>query len=236
MLGSEEMTQKKKTVKKSKRKLDRTSKIILIGSAIIIVPFLIFGFILLSATFNTGKPIFGDRFKGDLDPAITNANMSDISAKIKSESGVEKVDVELASATLRVYVDISDSASKEDATKIANAAYDAVTSVLPAGTYFTLRDNMKMYDLEIHVYNLSKDRDSDNFVYVIENKSSTMTEPRIQVVSDPLDAELAQQLRDDVENRKNPTPTPDDDEMTVGGAEDGNEAQPDAGTEDQPKE
>lgn len=230
MLGSEKMTQKKKTSKsskKNKRKLDRTSKIILIGGAIIVIPFIIFGFILLSATFNTGKPIFGSRFKGDLNPAITNGNMSDIKASLKAESGVDKVDVELTSATLRVYVDITDTANKEDAQKMADKAYDAIVKVLPSETYFTLREGMKMYDLEIHVYNLSKDRDSESYVYVIKNKSSTMAEPRSQVVSEPLDAELAQQLRDDVENRNNPTPTPSDsDSMTVGGAEDGNENQP----------
>ncbi|SJZ33806.1 hypothetical protein [Anaerorhabdus furcosa] len=224
------MSQNRKKVKnQSKRKLDRTSKIILIGGALIVVPFIIFGFILLSASFNTGKPIFGDRFKGDLDPAITSSNISEIESKVKSQSGVEKVSVELSSATLRVYVDITDSASSAEATSIADAVYNDVVSVLPEGTYFKLQDGKKMYDIEVHVYNLAKDRDSENFVYVIKNKSSNMETARSQVVSDPLDAELAQQLRDDVENRNNPTPTPNDDEMTVGGADDGTEAQPDEG-------
>lgn len=215
------MSQNRKKVKKTgKRKLDRTSKIILIGGAIIVIPFIIFGFILLSASFNTGKPIFGDRFKGDLDPAITSANKSDIINKIKSESGVEKVEVELSSATLRVYVDITDSASAQDAQAMADKAYDDVMSILPASTYFTLQDGKKMYDVEIHVYNLAKDRDSDSFAYVIKNKSSNMETARSQIVSEPLDAELAQQLRDDVENRKNPTPTPSDGDMTVGGVDD----------------
>ena len=47
-----------------------------------------------------------------------------------------------------------------------------------------------------------------------------MDEPMTQVVSEPIDAELAQQLRDDVEARKNPTPTPtDSSEMQVSGEE-----------------
>lgn len=209
----------KKTSKKGKRKLDRTSKIILIGGSVILIPFIIFGLILLSATFNTGKPIFGDRFKGDLDPAISKANISDIESKVKSESGVDGVSVKLFSATLRVYVDVTDSASEEEAQRIADTTYEKVMSVLPAGTYFTLSDGKKMYDLEIHVYNLAKDRDSDSFVYVIKTKNSTMGSPIDQVVSKPIDAELAQELRDDVENRKNPTPTPNEDEMTVGGSE-----------------
>lgn len=227
MLGSEEMSQNKKvkkTSKKSKRKLDRTSKIILIGGSVILIPFIIFGLILLSATFNTGKPIFGDRFKGDLDPAITKANISDLESKVKSESGVDKVDIELSSATLRVYVDVTDSTSEEEAQRIADATYEKVISVLPAGSYFTSNSGKKMYDLEIHVYNLDKDRESDSYVYVIKTKNSTMESPINQVVSKPIDAELAQELRDDVENRKNPTPTPNEDEMTVGGSEDENAA------------
>ena len=75
----------------------------------------------------------------------------------------------------------------------------------------------KQYDLEIHVYNLSKNRDSDDFVYVIMTKTSGMDTASTQLVSEPIDAELAQQLRDDVENRNNPKPTADDDgDMTVG--------------------
>jgi hypothetical protein len=74
-----------------------------------------------------------------------------------------------------------------------------------------------MYDLEIHVFNLDKNRDSDDFVYVIMTKTSGMETASTQLVSEPIDPELAQQLRDDVESRKNPSPTPDDDEdMTVG--------------------
>lgn len=51
-----------------------------------------------------------------------------------------------------------------------------------------------------------KNRDQDNFSYVILTKTSSMSDSKIQVVSTPIDAELAQQLRDDVEARNNPTP------------------------------
>ena len=47
-----------------------------------------------------------------------------------------------------------------------------------------------------------------------------MDEPIAQVVSEPINAELAQQLRDDVEARKNPTPTPTaETEIQVSGEE-----------------
>ena len=74
----------------------------------------------------------------------------------------------------------------------------------------------KMYDLEVHVFNQNKDTEN-NFVYVIETKTSSMEAPVIQLVSEPIDAELAESLRQAVENRNNPTPTPaENDEMTVG--------------------
>ena len=73
-----------------------------------------------------------------------------------------------------------------------------------------------MYDLEVHVFNQNKDTEN-NFVYVIETKTSSMEAPVIQLVSEPIDAELAESLRQAVENRNNPTPTPaENDEMTVG--------------------
>ena len=75
-----------------------------------------------------------------------------------------------------------------------------------------------MYDLEIHVYNLDEDQDrtADNFVYVIETKTSNMSEPSAQTVSEARFPELAQKLRDDVAARKaaeeaaaQATPTPE---------------------------
>ena len=53
-----------------------------------------------------------------------------------------------------------------------------------------------------------------------------MEEPTQQLVSSAIDEELAQSLRDEVEARKNPTPTPDasSDSITVGGQD--NEATP----------
>ena len=119
---------------------------------------------------------------------------------------------------------MDDNANAENEKATAQSIYQAVTSVLDAGTYFTQTETKKMYDLEIHVYNLAKNRDSDEFAYVIETKTSSMTEPILNVVSEPIDAALAQQLRDNVENRDKPTPTPDEsNEITVGGGE---EAEP----------
>lgn len=207
--------------KKASKKNDRSTKILIVGCVLIAIPFLILGWILISASMNTGKPINGDRFMNDLDPAIKKEQISEVESKIKSEASVESVKVELVTATLRVYVDAENSITEEAATALAKKAYDDVASVLTMNTYFTSSNGKKMYDLEIHVYNSLDKAGSDSYVYVIESKSSTMAESKIQTVSKPLDAELAQQLRDELEEKRNPTTTKDPNSGVdeVGGSE-----------------
>ncbi len=198
----------KKVVKR--RSLSISNIILVVGSILIITPFLILGWILLSASLDTGTPILGDRYAGDLDPAITKTDIENVKKSVLSVAGVQSSSVELATATLRVYVDTDDSYTEEQESAIADEVYNAVLQVLDVNTYFSQTETKKMYDLEIHVYNLSSDRDSDTFAYVILTKTSSMSESKKQVVSSPIDEELAQQLRDDVEARNNPTPTPTD--------------------------
>lgn len=213
-----------KKSKRSKRKSKRTAIIFWVCLILILTPFMVLGWILLSAWLDTGSPILGERYEGDLDPAITKNDLDSIRTSVRTIPEVENVELELATATLRVYADVDDNANAENEKATAQSIYQAVTSVLDAGTYFTQTETKKMYDLEIHVYNLAKNRDSDEFAYVIETKTSSMTEPILNVVSEPIDAALAQQLRDNVENRDKPTPTPDEsNEITVGGGE---EAEP----------
>ena len=79
--------------------------------------------------------------------------------------------------------------------------------MLDPSVYFSQHDDMKMYDLEIHVYTQDSDADADNFVYVIETKTSSMDAPVTQLVSEPIDAALAEELRQKVEERNNPAPS-----------------------------
>lgn len=206
-----------KKVNRPKRKTNKGNIILVVGLIIIAIPFLVVGWIIVSATLDTGTPILGDRYENDLDPAITKSDITNIEKSVKNISGVQSCHVELATATLRVYADVDDNFTADMATSKADEVYNAVLGVLDLSVYFSQTETKKMYDLEIHVYNLDENRDSDEFVYVIKTKTSGMEVASTQLVSEPLDAELAQQLRDDVENRKNPTPTPDTEEdMTVG--------------------
>lgn len=223
------MSQQKKTTKvKTKRKLDTSMIIIVLGLVIIAIPFLVLGGILISDSLKTGTPISGDRFNADLDPAITEQDIKEVHQAVFNLNEVENAEVVLKTATLRVYLDTTDALSKEQAQTLAEEAYTKVTDLLSVSTYFSQQGTKKMYDLEIHVYNLTENRDSDEFVYVIANKSSSMEEKIIQIVSEPKDPELAQQLNEKEEAKNNPTPTPEA-EMTVGG--DNDEASNEGGEE-----
>ncbi|MBE6107113.1 MAG: hypothetical protein E7192_00545 [Erysipelotrichaceae bacterium] len=212
-------TKENKKVKKSgkKGKLDLASWIIIAGLIIIAIPCIAFAYILLSAQSATGSVITGDRFTGDLDPAITEEQKTSIASAVQGIEGVESSEVVLKSATLRIYLDTLDEMTPEVAEEIANEAYTKLTGVCDEGTYFTQTASKKMYDVEIHAYNLEENRDSDEFVYVIVNKSSSMEAPIARLVSEPLDPELAAQLLDKLDRKLHPEKyETEGDEITVG--------------------
>jgi copper chaperone CopZ len=129
--------------------------------------------------------------------------MDQVKTAAAAVDGVKDVDVEMATATLRVYANVAPESTAESETATADAIYKAVSGILDPTVYFTKTDTEKMYDMEIHVYNEAErtDAEGDNFVYVIETKTSSMSAPAAQVVSTAKDPTLAQQLRDDVAAR-----------------------------------
>lgn len=212
-------TSKHVKTKSAKKKMRKADIILIVGCIILAIPFLILGWFLVSASLDTGKPIIGDRYENNLDPAITKAQMEEIKTKVASLNGVEKATVDMPTATLRVNVDISDTATKDEALAMASEAYNVVISVLDENTYFSQSNGMKMYDCEVHVYNVPDGSETENFVYVIQLKTSNMETATQQVVSEPVDAELAQQLRDELEKKNNPQPTEESGDITVGSGE-----------------
>lgn len=193
----------KEKFKPKKRRSSRTVVVFWICLALLIIPFAVLGWVILSSAQNTHKPVIGNRYEGDLDPAITSEQMTNVKTKSEGVEGVQSVDVEMTTATLRVYADINDDATSETATATADSIYKAVAEVLDPTVYFTKTDSKKMYDLEIHVYTTGErtEKEGENFVYVVETKTSSMETPASQVVSTAKDPELAQQLRDDVTAR-----------------------------------
>ena len=205
---------------KKKGRLDAASWIIIIGLLIIAVPCAAFLYILLSAQAATGTAISGDRFTGDLDPAITETQMANVVTSVETIEGVESAEVILKSATVRVYVDTLDEMTPEVAEGIANQAYEKLTAECDPSVYFTQTASKKMYDIEVHAYNLTENRDSEEFVYVILSKSSSMEAPIARLVSEPLDPELAAQLLEKLDRKLNPEKyETNSDEITVGEGE-----------------
>ena len=192
---------KKKTKKKKQEKLG-FNWVLFVCMVIIAIPCCVFVWILLSAMQDTGTPILGNRFLNDLNPAITTAQVEQIDQKIEGLSGVEKCEANLIVATLRVTVDVSDSLTREEVEALAVEIYNAVNDVTPMETYFTFANDQKQYDLEMNIFNnLSFEED---FIMYNVVKNSYMDSYILHDVSTPIDAQLAQDLRDYVTERDNP--------------------------------
>lgn len=200
----EKVNKKEKQVK-GKKKLSKGALVLIISLIIILIPCLIFGGILISAALESGKPVDGNRFKGDLNPAITSSNTNSIKNSIKALSGVEKCDIELTSAQYRVNVDTVDTLTDKQIEDLCVDIYNIVNKELPMATYFTASSSEKMYDLAVNVYNKI---DDDNIYYIL-TKNSKMDTYSVQCVSSAVDEELASDLRgeNDIEE---PTEKDDD--------------------------
>ena len=196
---------KKEKQVKGKKKLSKGALVLIISLIIILIPCLIFGGILISAALESGKPVDGNRFKGDLNPAITSSNTSSIKNSIEALSGVEKCDIELTSAQYRVNVDTVDTLTDKQIEDLCVDIYNIVNKELPMATYFTASSSEKMYDLAVNVYNKI---DDDNIYYIL-TKNSKMDTYSVQCVSSAVDEELASDLRgeNDIEE---PTEKDDD--------------------------
>ena len=188
------MTQKQNKGKTTKKKLSKGAIVLIVGIIIIAIPLLVFGGIIAHAALQIGKPILGSRFDNDLNPGITNSQTGTVKSSIKAISGVEDCEVVMTSAQYRVNVDVDDSLSSDQIKDLSIDVYNAVNNTLPVSTYFTATDSMKMYDLSINVYNFV-DADNENMIYYIVTKNSTMDKYSLQCVSEPVDEQLAKELR-----------------------------------------
>ena len=189
---------------KKKRRFSKSAVLLIVGCVIILVPCLIFGGILISAALGTGTPIFGDRYEGDLDPAITDEDISALETDIRALSGVENLDITLISGQLRINIDTTDALTAEKINALVQEAYTAVDNRTPIATYFTSTEDKKMYDLAINAYNYI-DSENEGMIYYILTKNAMMEEYDIQLVSEPLDEELASDLRGDTEPTTSPS-------------------------------
>lgn len=184
-------------LKEEKKKMSKSAIVLIVGLVIIAIPCIVFLVIILSATFKTGTPISGDRFKNDLVNEISKSQISDIEDDLEKISNVEDVDSDYPeTGRLVIYVDVKDTCTAEETQKIAEEAYETVIKTLPVQTYFTATDSAKMYDLTINVYTTIED--SANRTFIIVTKNSKTELPSFQNVAIPLDENLAKELRGEI--------------------------------------
>ncbi len=206
---NETKTENKKTKVKKPFKFTFSNSVLIAGIIVISIPVFIFLYIIVSAYMDTGSLHIGSRFDGDLNPKIEETQLSQIEEKIELRPEVESLEISLKVATLRVTVDVQDDLPADEYVELLEKIRLDVITVLDEPTYFTFSNAKTMYDYEIHLYNLSDNRDSDEFVYYILNKSNTMIEPVTQLVSEPLNPEFSEDIRQAAEDKKNP-PVEDD--------------------------
>lgn len=194
MANAQDPKRKKTTSATKSKKHDWSYYVIIVSSILIAIPVLFFGYHIVHATFQTGKPIFGDRFRGDLTTKIDDTMRSQMRDKIKTDSRVENVEVSLIAATLRVNIKTAQATPKDGFEAIADGAYAMITQIAPVSPYFTKTDTAKMYDLEINVYNTDKPTAENPFTYLSVNKSSATQTLHKEFASDTRSPEFIEKL------------------------------------------
>ena len=148
-----------------------------------------------------------DRFKNELNPAITETDLASIRSNLNYDN-IDNLEVNLISATLRVMINTSDDMAEGDLLWILNDAADKIAAVLPIETYFTNSAATKMYDLEIHVYNTTKGSETLPQIYYVKTKNAANEDWVIDNYTVAKNPELAKSILDpnitdtDIENVK----------------------------------
>lgn len=169
----------------------RPHVILWLGVIILIVPCVILGAVLFSSLENANEPVVGSRFDHSLSTKITEADLENVRNVFDYEN-IDKIEVNLKSATLRILINTADSMSQEDIAWIVDNAYEKVNSILPIETYFTNNINGKMYDLEIHVYNVTDDQGQGTKIYYAKTKTGAASEAVTDIYSAPKNPEVSE--------------------------------------------
>ena len=194
------MKKKEKKQQGMKKQGEKQSHLLVwIAAAVILIPTLIVGIVVMTSTENSGEPVVGSRFsENDLDPAISEDAITQVQEAMQGLDYVESVEVNLKSATLRININLEDQVDEADqdlVENIAQDAYDAVNEILPVDTYFSQKEDGKMYDLSINVYNYSsfdEEHTEDHWIYVCLTKTSASQESVIDVPSVARDPDTAE--------------------------------------------
>ena len=188
-------------------KLKKPHVILWLGIIIVLVPCIILGVVLMNSLENSREPVVADRFKNELNPAITETDLASIRSNLNYDN-IDNLEVNLISATLRVMINTCDDMAEGDLLWILNDAADKIAAVLPIETYFTNSAATKMYDLEIHVYNTTKGSETLPQIYYVKTKNAANEDWVIDNYTVAKNPELAKSILDpnitdtDIENVK----------------------------------
>lgn len=203
-LGSDTKTSKSSTVpqplgERIKYQLKK-NYLLWITVIIIAIPCIILAYILIGSREGSTSPVVGSRFDDALDPEITAQDLNALKETLQFEDA-QAVEINLKSATLRISIDTRDDMSQEEMSALLDSAYDKVTEKLPAATYFTNRksgegDNeavVKMYDLEISVYNFIPENEEQkaNQIHLSRSKNAASEEVINDILTSPRDEQSA---------------------------------------------
>ena len=190
-------TKPKKTQKKNTES-KQGHKLVWFTLIIIAIPVVIVAYVLLTSMGGQGEPVVGNRFNGeDLNPNITEEAMNSIQEQASGIGGVEEVTINLKSATLRVHLNMDDSYTQDQIQAASDQAYEIVAATLPIDQYFTNREDAKMYDLEIDVYNYIVDdsHPAEGQIYIKTTKTGAATDRVTDVMTTAKDPELVAQIK-----------------------------------------
>lgn len=188
--------EKETVAKKQGNQSKRPNWILRITLVVIAIPLIILAFVLLTSMEKQGEPVVGNRFKNQLDPEIKNSEISSIKESLVYDN-VDSVEVNLISATLRININTNDELDAASIEAIANDVYAKVNEILPVETYFTNTEKVKMYDLEINVYNLIPDETNAGIaqIWCIKHKNASEDEVGTDWPTSPRNEEVNEQVR-----------------------------------------
>ncbi len=199
-MSENKTVQKSETKTKKNKKLPRTKKrsnsfkinwLLVVVIIFIGLPLGTLGWIVFSASLETGTPQLGDRFEGDLTIKLQDEDLVKIETDILALENVEEVEISMNIITARIYVKVSDTVTKEEAHVLTIAIYDLIDASFPIDIYFTHAGEAVQYDLEVYTY---RDLETDDEVFIRLIKNSASETYNIQNVGDPLDPELVDRL------------------------------------------
>lgn len=189
------MDQKNKAVETTTKKTKKKRKpnyILIVGIIVMMIPVIALGVILVSSLEERGVPVVENRFENSLNPAITDEMMTQINAI--SVPNAEKIEATLITGTLRISVDMNNDATWEQIYAANDDVVAQLNAIAPFDVYFTNHDGIKMYDVEIHTYNLIPSEGEETAqIYTIYTKTGG-GEGVFNVVSSPKDEEVANEL------------------------------------------